>query len=170
MIKNNLHLKKIKRFRVAEGRNLQKGLRLDRNEKVDLWPKNFINQVLKTKPRSFFSTYPEITELYKKIAKFNKVNENQILITSGIDGGIKNLLNIVTKPNDIISVLSPTYAMYQVYAKIFRLKLHKIGYGKDFKIKQGELQKLFKKNLKYFFYLILINPLKIILKFLKLKN
>ena len=151
MIKNNLHLKKIKRFRVAEGRNLQKGLRLDRNEKVDLWPKNFINQVLKTKPRSFFSTYPEITDLYKKIAKFNKVNENQILITSGIDGGIKNLLNIVTKPNDIISVLSPTYAMYQVYAKIFRLKLHKIGYGKDFKIKQGELQKLFKKKPKILF-------------------
>lgn len=151
MIKNNLHLKKIDRFRVAEGRNLHKGIRLDRNEKVDVWPKKFINQVLKSKPRSFFSTYPEITDLYKKIARFNKVNENQILITSGIDGGIKNLLNIITKPNDTISVLSPTYAMYQVYSKIFRLKLHKIKYGKDYKIKHGEFQKLFKKKPKILF-------------------
>lgn len=151
MINNNLHLKKINRFRVAEGRNLQKGLRLDRNEKVDLWPKNFINQVLKSKPKSFFSTYPEITNLYKKIAKFNNVKENQILITSGIDGGIKNLLNIITKPNDTISVLSPTYAMYEVYSKIFRLKLHKIGYGKDFKINKGEFRKLFKKKPKILF-------------------
>ena len=49
LIKKNLHLKKLKRFRIAEGRNLEKGLRLDRNEKVDLWPKNFIYDVLKKK-------------------------------------------------------------------------------------------------------------------------
>ena len=47
-------IKNIQRKRVAEGRNLVKGLRLDRNEKVDLWPKNFIHQVLKGKPSSFF--------------------------------------------------------------------------------------------------------------------
>ncbi len=46
MLKYNQHLKKLRRFRVSEGRNLDKGLRLDRNEKVDLWPKNFIQQVL----------------------------------------------------------------------------------------------------------------------------
>ena len=34
----NQHLIKVKRMRVSEGRNLTKGLRLDRNEKVDLWP------------------------------------------------------------------------------------------------------------------------------------
>ena len=37
IIKQNLHLKSLKRFRVSEGRNLEKGLRLDRNEKVDNW-------------------------------------------------------------------------------------------------------------------------------------
>ena len=46
MITKNLHLKNLKRIRVAEGRNLKKGLRLDRNEKVDLWPKNFIYNVI----------------------------------------------------------------------------------------------------------------------------
>ena len=45
IIKKNLHLKNLKRFRVSEGRDLEKGLRLDRNEKVDNWPKDFINKV-----------------------------------------------------------------------------------------------------------------------------
>ena len=50
----NKHLINIKRKRVSEGRNLIKGLRLDRNEKVDLWPETFVNNVLKNKPKSFF--------------------------------------------------------------------------------------------------------------------
>ena len=70
--KNNLHLKKLKRKRVAEGRNLAKGLRLDRNEKVDIWPKNFLKNALKGKPSSFFSTYPEISNLYKSQRKLGE--------------------------------------------------------------------------------------------------
>ena len=46
IIKKNLHLKSLKRFRVSEGRDLEKGLRLDRNEKVDNWPKDFINDII----------------------------------------------------------------------------------------------------------------------------
>ena len=61
----NKHLINLKRMRVSEGRNLSKGLRLDRNEKVDLWPETFVNDVLKNKPKSFFSTYPEIFNLKK---------------------------------------------------------------------------------------------------------
>ena len=151
IITKNLHLKNLKRFRVAKGRNLEKGLRLDRNEKVDLWPKNFIYNILKKKPSSFFSTYPEIVNLYKKISKINKVKVDQILITSGIDGSIKNLLSLLTKPNDLIAVLSPTYMMYEVYSKIFKLKLFKIGYTKDYEVKKNELDKFFKLKPKFLF-------------------
>ena len=105
---------------------------------------------LRGKPSSFFSTYPEISTLYKKIAKFNKVLENQLLIT-GIDGSIKNLLSLITKPKDIIAVLSPTYAMYQVYSDIFQLKLFKIGYSNDYEIKKRDLENFFKKKPKILF-------------------
>ena len=98
----NQHLIKVKRMRVSEGRNLTKGLRLDRNEKVYLWPKSFVTDVLKNKPNSFFSTYPEIFNLYKKIAKFNKVDDDQVLVHSGIDEGIKNIFHLLTKPGDIV--------------------------------------------------------------------
>ena len=161
IIKKNLHLKHIKRIRVAEGRNLKKGLRLDRNEKVDLWPKNFIYNILKKKPRSFFSTYPEIVNLYKKISKFDKVKEDQILITSGIDGSIKNLLSILTNPKDVIAVLSPTYMMYEVYSKIFNLKLFRIGYSKDYKVKKMNLMSFLNLNQKFYFCQTQTNQLKI---------
>ena len=55
IIKTNLHLKHIKRITVAEGRNLEKGLRLDRNEKVDLWPTNFIYNIQKKNPGAFLA-------------------------------------------------------------------------------------------------------------------
>ena len=114
----NQHLINVKRMRVSEGRNLKIGLRLDRNEKVDLWPKTFVKDVLKNKPDSFFSTYPEIFNLYKKIAKFNQVSDDQVLIHSGIDEGIKNIFHLLTKPGDTVGFLSPTYLMYEMLAHL----------------------------------------------------
>lgn len=48
-INKNQHLANINRLRVSEGRDLENGLRLDRNEKVDNWDPDLINQVLKSK-------------------------------------------------------------------------------------------------------------------------
>lgn len=151
LIKNNLHLKEIKRFRVSEGRDLEKGLRLDRNEKVDLWPDNFINKVLSSKPKSFFSTYPEISSLYEKLSNFNNVSTNQILITSGIDGSIKNLFSVLLNEDDNIGVFSPTYLMYKVYSSIYKVNCFQIGYSEDYKINQSELEKFFTLNPKILF-------------------
>jgi len=151
MLKYNQHLKKLRRFRVSEGRNLDKGLRLDRNEKVDLWPKNFIQQVLKKKPRSFFSTYPEIFYLYQKIAKLNKVKTDQVLIHSGIDEGIKNLFHLLTKPGDLVGFFSPTYLMYEVYSDIFKVKKFRINYSQDYKLSKEDIIKFFKLKPKILF-------------------
>tara|TARA_B100001765_G_C19497168_1_gene337234 strand:+ start:948 stop:2024 length:1077 start_codon:yes stop_codon:yes gene_type:complete len=139
IIKKKLHLRNLKRFRVSEGRNLEKGLRLDRNEKVDNWPKDFINKVLSSKPEGFFSMYPEITPLYKKLAKHLKVSEKQILITSGIDDSIKNLFAVLTEPGDNVAVFSPTYLMYEIYSKIYKVKFYPLTYSQDYKLKKEEL-------------------------------
>ena len=148
----NQHLINVKRMRVSEGRNLKIGLRLDRNEKVDLWPKTFVKDVLKNKPDSFFSTYPEIFNLYKKIAKFNQVGDDQVLIHSGIDEGIKNIFHLLTKPGDTVGFLSPTYLMYEIYSKIFKVKKIKIGYDSKYKINTKQLNNFFKKKPKILFF------------------
>ena len=145
-INKNSHLASIKRLRVSEGRDLENGLRLDRNEKVDNWEENLIQKALRHKPACFNSTYPEITSLYKKLSNHLSVDENQILVTSGIDGSIKNLLEVVCNVGDNIAVFSPTYAMYQVYSDIYQLNLFPINYTKEYKINEKDLDNFLKKS------------------------
>lgn len=145
-IQNKSFLREIKRIRVAEGRNLDKGLRLDRNEKVDIWPKDFLLDVFSSKPECFLSVYPEITSLYMKLSKYLHVNEEQIAITSGIDGVIKVLFEILTSPGDTVGVLWPTYAMYEVYSNMYQVNLFKIGYNTDFTINIDSLNECLGKQ------------------------
>lgn len=145
-INKNQHLVNINRLRVSEGRDLENGLRLDRNEKVDNWDPDLINQVLKSKPACFNSTYPEITNLYKKLSNHLSVDEAQILVTSGIDGSIKNLLEVACNVGDNIAVFSPTYAMYQVYCDIYKLNLFPINYTNDYKIEKKDLDNFLESN------------------------
>ena len=64
-IQRRSYLRQINRFRVAEGRDLDNGLRLDRNEKVEAWGEEFISSIIKDKPEWIMSVYPENESLYK---------------------------------------------------------------------------------------------------------
>ena len=146
----NKHLLKIERVRIEEKRNLLHGIRLDRNEKVANWGV-FIKKLLSFTPDYFFSIYPDLNELYQRIGKFDRVNKDQILVTSGIDGGIKTVFETFLGKGDKISVVNPTYAMYQVYSKIFRTNLLKINYKKNRKFNYRQFETILKKKPKIFF-------------------
>ena len=142
----NKHLLNFDRFRMGIGRDIVNGLRLDRNEKVDNWPKNFYKKIFQKLPRSFWSTYPDHSNLYKKLSKFLKVKEDQILISSGMDGSISHIFNFLTKPGDNVGVLSPTYAMYYVYSKIFKIKLFKFDNYRNLILQFNNDLKIFLKK------------------------
>lgn len=127
-IQRKNYLSRIDRIRVSEGRDLANGLRLDRNERVDAWPKDLLAKIFAEKPDYFLSVYPESTSLYKKLAAFHGVSEAELLLTSGIDGGLKTLFEIMTEPGDLVGVVAPTYAMYKVYARLFQVTLHEVEY------------------------------------------
>lgn len=139
-------LRDVKRVRVAEGRNLDKGLRLDRNEKVDVWPSDFLSRLFQAKPNYFLSVYPESGSFYKKLAQHLKVNEDQLMLTSGIDGGLKTLFEVMTAPGDVVGVFSPTYAMYKVYANLFQVQLTEIGYRSDLTLDHSQLDHFLKRK------------------------
>lgn len=133
-------LRDIQRIRIAENRNLQVGLRLNRNERVDAWPKDFLAKIFADKPAYFLSVYPDSSGLYKKLSKHICVDESKILLTSGMDGGIKTLFEIMTEPGDCIGVTGPTYAMYYVYSNLYQTNLTEIGYSpKTLKLNWDEL-------------------------------
>ena len=150
-IQRKTYLEDIKRIRIPEGRNLESGLRLDRNERVDGWSDNILSKIFSEKPDYFLSVYPDLSGLYEKLAKFNSVKEEEILVTSGIDGGIKTLFEIMTEPGDLVGVVSPTYAMYMVYSKLFQTRLTYITYNSDLSFNFDSLDEFLAKKPTMFF-------------------
>ena len=143
-IQKNEFLRDIDRIRVPEGRDLENGLRLDRNEKVDFWPKDFLVNIFSSKPEYFLSVYPEhiIGSFYDKLSKHLKVDKSQIMLTSGVEGAIKTLFELMTSPGDAVGILSCSYAMYKVYSMLFQVELREVGYNKDFTLNFNELNAL----------------------------
>ena len=76
-IQRSQYLKKIKMVRVSEGRDLDNDLRLDRNEKVESWGKEFISSISRNKPDWLISFYPEKDILYKKFNGFLKIKKEK---------------------------------------------------------------------------------------------
>lgn len=150
-IQRKNYLNQIQRVRVSEGRNLSNGLRLDRNEKVDVWPKDMLTKIFSEKPDYFLSVYPEATSLYKKLASFHGVSEAELLLTAGIDGGLKTLFEIMTAPGDLVGVVAPTYAMYGVYAKLFQVNLEEITYLPDMSFNHAAFDSFLAKKPTMFF-------------------
>lgn len=150
-IQRKVFLSNIARIRVSEGRDLTNGLRLDRNEKVDVWPKQMIADIFVNKPDWFLSVYPESTRLYQKLAKFHGVDESELLLTSGIDGGLKTLYEIMTEPGDLVGVVAPTYAMYQVYPRLFQLQLHEISYTQNLQFNREQFDEFLERRPTLFF-------------------
>ncbi len=83
------------------------------------------------KPDYFLSIYPDLTPLYRKISNFCSLKEENILVTSGIDGALKTIWEVSTRKSDKVGVLGPTYAMYSVYSKIFQTSLTEITYDPE---------------------------------------
>lgn len=132
-IQRKNYLSRITRMRVSEGRNLDSGLRLDRNEKVDTWEKGLLAKIFSEKPDYFLSVYPESSSVYKKIATFHNIEESQLMLTSGIDGGLKTIFEVMTEPGDLVGVAAPTYAMYKIYANLYQVTMDEIEYTEDLK-------------------------------------
>ena len=150
-IQRKNYLRKIARVRVSEGRDLDAGLRLDRNEKADVWPRQVMQDIFLSKPDWFLSVYPESTRLYQKLAKFHNVDESELLLTSGIDGGLKTLYEVMTEPGDLVGSVTPTYAMYIVYPKLFQLQAEDIVYTPDLKFGFKQFEEFIAKRPTMFF-------------------
>ena len=123
------HLRKIERVRIPEDRDLINGLRLNRNEKVENWGSKIVSEIFSNKPDWYLSTYPDSSTLYEKLSKHLDLDSSKIMLTSGMDGGIRTLYEIITDPGDSVGVPGPTYAMYYVYSKLFQTNLTEIQYS-----------------------------------------
>lgn len=144
-------MKIIKRRKINEKRDLINGLRLDRHEKVDNWDKKIFLDIINNQKNYIFGTHPNLSNLYKFISRLTKIPEKNILVTSGVEGGIKCLFETFTKKNDLIVFPNPTFMMYEVYSSAFHTKPLRINFDTKFKLNLEKIEFFLKKKPKIFF-------------------
>lgn len=112
---------------LQKGRTLKK-LWLDKNENTHPKLIKLYKEILKSINPIHISTYPDLGSLYKKISSYEKISPKNLIFSHGSDGCIKNIFEGFTKKNQKVLTLSPTFAMYDIYPKIFNLIHLKFDY------------------------------------------
>ena len=153
---NNSKLKIDNIYRLSTSSNSRLDqIRLDKNERADAHLSFFFNKLKDNITSDLISAYPEFDKIYKKLSKKLKVNANNIVFTAGSDQAIKNTFELFYKKNKEVITIDPTFAMVDIYCKIFRTKQIKIGYDNNLKLRLKDIYGAINKNTSL---IILANP------------
>ena len=132
------YLEKLERKRAYSDRLYKKNyLLLDRNEKFIPLDQKLKKKLIKRLSKINPGLYPNISSFYKKLSKWIGLPRENIFLTEGVSGAIKNIIECYTLPgkNNIVFPY-PTFAMYPVYCDMFNVQERKIGYTKNYELKQ----------------------------------
>lgn len=131
-------------------------LQLHRNTRPEEYSK-FEKQILQESLKSSnLHQYPDISKLSKTLADFVSVDEEQIQISSGVDGAIRDTIDIFCSPGDNILYFTPCYMMYKIYSKAYGLNSLELKCNYELQYNFSEIIDALKNNnIKIFF---LTNP------------
>lgn len=134
------HLKDLQRIQNPVARAAY--LRLDKNENIVGFDKEFVDSLRKEITSDFLTTYPEVDTLYQKIARWIGCTQENIYITAGSDAAIKAVFEVFVEPGDAVALLSPTYAMFYVYTEMFQGRLIEIHYKEGLSLSTEDILKV----------------------------
>jgi histidinol-phosphate aminotransferase len=94
-------------------------LRLDKNENVDPILAFHLKEIINELDPSLIGTYPDCSNLYRKLASYLSVAPTQLILSAGSDGVIRSVFDAFISPGDKVLLPAPTFAMYSIYCQIF---------------------------------------------------
>jgi histidinol-phosphate aminotransferase len=109
-------------------------LRLDKNENTIGFSREVISEMLSGISPDFLAAYPEPYTLYQKIAKQHGIVVDALVVTSGSEMAIRYLFEAFLAQDDEIVILNPSFAMFEVYARIIGAKIQTVDYDQKFQI------------------------------------
>ena len=130
-------------------------LRLDLNENPVGLSQSFIDKVLKDVNQEFISQYPETLEFTECLAKYLNVDITNINLVNGSSEGIRNIIQAYTSENGKIVGVTPTYAMFEVYSKMYNRKFVPVKYTDDLKMPIENILETMTKDVQL---IIIVNP------------
>ena len=121
-------------------------IRLDKNERADSHFSLLINKLKQNITSDLISAYPEFDKIYNKLLKNLNISSSNIVFTAGSDQAIKNTFELFYKKNKKVITINPTFAMVDIYCKIFKTKQIKIGYDEKLQLKLKDIYRSIDKN------------------------
>ena len=136
--------------------NRQLYIRLDKNEWTVSYPDRILDEIKNTINSEFLSCYPAIYQIYDALSKFHLLSEDHFLVTAGSDGAIRAVFDAFVSPGDEIINIQPNFAMYSVYAKLY--KAHEVGFFYNQNTLLLDLDELIVRINKKTRFIVLSNP------------
>lgn len=129
------HLYSLDRHRIVTADNVR--LRFNRGERPIPHPPELVEamRLAETDVRQ----YPSYPAFYERLAAFAGVPVARLTVGAGIEEFIRTLTFLCCDPGQRLSVLWPTCAMYEIYAKAFGVGLLKIVTDPDRQINLGDV-------------------------------
>ena len=104
---------------------------LDKNENLDPALMALSREVLMEIPPLALASYPEAGELYRKLARWLRVEPEYLFLTPGSDGAIRLVFEAFVEHGDAVVHTAPTFAMYPVYNQMFGAKAFPVEYKRS---------------------------------------
>src|SRR5712691_8755857 len=104
---------------------------LDRNERVSAIPEPLFRDMLARLTVQDLMSYPDAGPFVARLAKQLGLPEDHIAETAGSDAAIRRLFMAYLRPGNTVITLNPSYAMYEIYTRIFQGALRRIDYRDD---------------------------------------
>ena len=130
MIYVNENIKNTYRVPQPEGRG--KYIRLDQNENPDGLPRWLFDSVMEKVTPEFLAIYPEETIPTTKYAKLFGLEKENVTFTDGSTVGMGYIIKVFGEPGKDILTVTPSFAMYEVYAKMIGMNVRQLQYENDF--------------------------------------
>lgn len=109
-------------------------LRLDKNERCTAWPARVVRAMVRSISGHHLAAYPEPGTLYEKLAKHHGVGSDQIAVTAGSELAIRYLFEAFLDPGDGVVLLNPTFAMFDVYARLCGARVSRVSFNRRFEV------------------------------------
>jgi len=114
------------------------GLRLDFNENtVGCSPRVLAR--LRSLDSELLARYPEREPVEKEVAAFLGLDPVQVLLTNGVDEAIHLLSSTYLDPGDEALIVTPTFAMYAIFAQAEGARVIEVRAGNNFEFPAQDL-------------------------------
>lgn len=119
-------------YRVAQPEGRAAYIRLDQNENPDGVPQWLFDSVMEKVTPEFLSIYPEETIPTTKYAEMLGLEKENVTFTDGSVVGMGYVVKVFGEAEKDILCVTPSFAMYEVYARMVGMNVRQLSYEDDF--------------------------------------